>query len=836
MNFRRLKRIALRVLALFLILGFVLMAAIYSYRDRIFDRIKEEVSHQIKGHFYADNFSILFWEGGVPGLTITLENVRLEDLKHDQHHLDFLNVQQVRVRLDLIDLFRRQVQIRHIRLVDGTVNAIKLKDGYANWSIFEPKDKAKKQATPKKKGFLVDIKQVRLENIQVHFADSLHHKWYGGLLKDVIFHISNKNNQFKIGIRGPMHLDGLAFNPNKGSFGTNQETDLKLNLCLDTSSRLLTLEPSRLVFEKKDTLRAHGHFQFFVKRPPSMNLYLHLNRLPLTKALDLMPRQLAASIGKFEYYPEIESALVRVNGSTGAGTEPKIDVRFSTGPARFESKLGLLTNLRTKGHFTNHASGSLPTGNENSRVFFKEYTANWDDGLPVSGKIIVHNFINTRAFITAHIDTDLSRLNDNISSTDFILENGKIYLDAQYRGGVVNVIHPKTGDLSGLLTGKLRVENGSFRYLNRQLEFDQLNIKADFNEKDLLIQHITTRLNKSPLTVKGQIKRLIPFLTSSDVRLYANADIYSPNLNFNAIKIMPLKPKGSALARKRARKQLIAKFDRIVDQLETDIDLRFDRFQYRHFKAGQVSGKLNVTTKKMQIKSLTMNAFNGNFNFSGQVDYVHNNPARLSVACALRNTNVQELFWAFDDFQQQTITHRNIRGLWNSEGKISMNLRRDYTPIPGSFSGYLNFNLRNGELIGFKPIKGIQKFIFKNRNFDHIKFAPLTSQFRFKGREIEMDKMAVESTALTLFVGGTYSFGNQTDLFVQIPLRNLRKRDKDYELVRYDEEHTPGWTLNLRAKDEGAETKIRLDLGQRVRHRKAKRQLQELSEGTGRLP
>ncbi len=836
MNFKRLKRISLRILALFFVLGLVLMAAIYSYRDRIFDRIKQEVSHQIKGNFYADNFNIKFWEGGVPGLTISLENVRLEDLRHDQHHLDFLHVNEVRVRLDLIDLFRRQVQIRHIRLVDGTVNAIKLKDGYANWSLFEPKDPRKKTVQTKKKGFLVDIKQVRLENIQIHFADSLHHKWYGGLLKDITCQISKKKNQFKVGIRGPMHLDGLAFNPNKGSFGTNQETDLKLNISIDTATRLLTLEPSRLVFEKKDTLRAHGRFQFFVKRPPTMNLYLHLNRLPLTKALDLMPRQLAASLGKFEYYPEIESAIVRVNGSTGAGVEPQIDVRFATGPARFESKLGLLTNLRVKGHFTNHASGSLPTGNENSRVFFNEYTGNWDDGLPVSGKIIVHNFIKTRAFITAHIDTDFSRLNDNINSSNFILENGKIYLDAQYRGGVIDVINPKTGDLSGLLTGKIRVENGSFRYLNRQLVFDQLNVKASFNEKDLLIQDITTRLNQSPLTVKGRIKKLIPFLTSSHVRLYADADIYSPNLNFNAIKIMPLKPKGSALSRKRARKQLIAKVDRIIDQLETDIDLRFDKFQYRHFKANQVSGKLNLTNKKMHIKSLAMNAFQGNFNFSGKVDYVQNNPAKLSVACALRNTNIQELFWAFDDFQQQTITHRNIRGLWNSEGKIEMNLRRDYTPIPGTFSGYLNFNLRNGELIGFKPIKGIQKFIFKSRNFDHIKFAPLTSQFRFKGREIEMDKMAIESTALTLFVGGTYSFGNQTDLFVQIPLRNLRKRDKDYELVRYDEEHTPGWTLNLRAKDEGEETKIRLDLGQRVRQRKAKRHLQELSEESGRLP
>ncbi|PKK38150.1 hypothetical protein BWI96_03475 [Siphonobacter sp. SORGH_AS_0500] len=192
MNFKRLKRIFLRVFALFFVLGLILMAAIYSYRDRIFDRIKHEVSHQIKGNFYADNFNIVFWEGGVPGLTITLENVRLEDLKHDLHHVDFLTVRQVRVRLDLIDLFRRQVQIRHIRLVDGTVNALKLKDGYANWSIFEPKDPAKKTAQARKKGFLVDIKQVRLENIQVHFADSLHHKWYGGLFKDIVCQISHK--------------------------------------------------------------------------------------------------------------------------------------------------------------------------------------------------------------------------------------------------------------------------------------------------------------------------------------------------------------------------------------------------------------------------------------------------------------------------------------------------------------------------------------------------------------------------------------------------------------------------------------------------------------------
>lgn len=813
-----------------------LMGGIYLYRDRIFKQFQREISARIRGTFLADNFHVLFWEDGSPGLTLLLQNVRLEDDSLKHHHQDFLKLKEVRIRLDLMRLFKKQVRMTSLRLVDGNLTAFRQANGYANWSLFE-RDTAyrpqpgEESGSTAKSGFLVEIEKIKLENVQVRFVDSLHHKWYGGLFRKVECRISRDQQALLGHITGPMHLDGLAFNPKKGSFGTNQETDLHLRVRLDTTARLLTLEPSRLVFARKDTLRANGTFQFHVRRPPDMNLYLHLQRMPLPTALGLMNRHLATTIGKFGLFPKVRKADIRISGSTGPGREPNIDLTFSTDPTKYNSLVGELSALTLKGHFTNHLDPKREPGDPNSRLLFEQYSAEWEETIPVSGRLVIHNLDESRAFLTTRVDADLARMNENLNATHYLLEKGHIRMDAYYRGGVNAIFDKKTGNLSGLLAGTLRVQDGSFRYLTRKLHFEKLNIEADFDARDLYVRSISAQINKSPVYVHGHIRKLIPFLTVPNTRLYAQAAITSPNLNFNASKILPRPALKSANMRKKARKELITKIDRILDHLETDISVKLDRFQYRHFAATQVRGQLGLSARKLEIKNLKMNAFKGDFDFSGQIDYLHDHPARMSVACRLQNTDIRQLFYAFDDFQQTTITHKNINGIWSSEGKIEAQLNRDYTPLPGTFYGYLNFRLKNGELIQFEPLKRLQRFIFKNRDFDNVRFAPLASQFRFRGREIEMDRMGIESSALTLYVGGTYSFAKKTDLFVQIPLKNLRKRGKDYELVELDAKEIPGWTLNLRARDEGDEVRIRLDIGQRARQRKARRQQAEGDPG-----
>jgi len=58
-----------------------------------------------------------------------------------------------------------------------------------------------------------------------------------------------------------------------------------------------------------------------------------------------------------------------------------------------------------------------------------------------------------------------------------------------------------------------------------------------------------------------------------------------------------------------------------------------------------------------------------------------------------------------------------------------------------------------------------------------------------------------------------------TDLSIQIPLSNLRKRPKDYEPAREGNESNPGASIYLRAKSNNkGEVKVGLDVFKKLRN------------------
>jgi len=82
-----------------------------------------------------------------------------------------------------------------------------------------------------------------------------------------------------------------------------------------------------------------------------------------------------------------------------------------------------------------------------------------------------------------------------------------------------------------------------------------------------------------------------------------------------------------------------------------------------------------------------------------------------------------------------------------------------------------------------------------------------------------MHRMEINSTAVTMFVEGIYSFSNNTDLSIQIPLR--QKKDQ-YEVPQNKGvKAKTGISIFLRAKDDkDGKLKINYDLLGRFRNKK----------------
>ena len=180
----------------------------------------------------------------------------------------------------------------------------------------------------------------------------------------------------------------------------------------------------------------------------------------------------------------------------------------------------------------------------------------------------------------------------------------------------------------------------------------------------------------------------------------------------------------------------------------------------------------------------------------------------FQIKAIIEKVQVNKLFHAFENFGQTTIIDSNIKGGFSANVALKGNLGEDLSFVKNSFNGSIGFNLKNGELNNFPPLKTISKFVFKNRNLDSITFSNLSNELTLKNGKITIPKMEIESSAIRMIVQGIYAFEAGTDLELMIPLRNPEK-DKLREEKGLKPKKNKGIILYLRAKD-GKDGKVNI--------------------------
>jgi hypothetical protein len=126
--------------------------------------------------------------------------------------------------------------------------------------------------------------------------------------------------------------------------------------------------------------------------------------------------------------------------------------------------------------------------------------------------------------------------------------------------------------------------------------------------------------------------------------------------------------------------------------------------------------------------------------------------------------------------------------------------------------------LKNGALVNFEPIQKLQNFLFKNRNFSDIRFAELKDRLDILNRDIKINRMEIQSTALSLYVEGIYSLKGNTDISIQVPLSNLRSRNENYKPENVGSDAKGGTSVFVRGRPgEDGNIKFKYDLFKKFR-------------------
>ncbi|MEO7524289.1 MAG: AsmA-like C-terminal region-containing protein, partial [Ferruginibacter sp.] len=453
----------------------------------------------------------------------------------------------------------------------------------------------------------------------------------------------------------------------------------------------------------------------------------------------------------------------------------------------------------------------LPRKDPNSKIVINNFSAGWH-GLPVHSKNIEILDLSTPT-LTCDLQSSfpLTTLNDLVGTNSLQLTSGDALVDMTYKGPI-----EKNDNTNSFLNGTITFKNGTVLYVPRNVEMQDVNATMLFKNSDVYIDSFYTTVLNNKFQMKAVAKNLLTLVNTGPNNINIDWDIYSPSLNLNSFIYLLAAKKSIASSAPARNKKIISnvasKIDAILDQGKLNVQLKASRLTYRKFEAQNVLADLTFLTDSYLINNASMNHAGGRMNLKGSlVPELKNNMVKLDMT--INDVDVQKLFTSFENFGQDGITDKNLEGRFTAKARATLILNESGKVNPSSLSSTVDFSLKDGALNNYEPVKEIQRFIFKKRDFDNIRFAELKDRLDIKNGEITINRMEIQSSVLSMFVEGIYSQRGNTDISIQVPLNNLKKRDSAYNPENMGVDKKAGKSIFMRGRPgEDGSIKFKVDL------------------------
>ena len=801
MLFSKFLKIGLYVVAgLFILAGGALTWA-YQYRDDVFQYLLKEANAHIRGTVTARKLDFTPFAGGF-GLSFTLFDIHLRDSAYVGHHKELLTLERLTVQIDLRQLLRKKLQINSVTIEEGKLSIFVDKNGYSNLQAVAPKDSSSTQDTTTNedgslgKKLLKSLRLVKVKEMEVNLQDSLKGKNIHFCLEKVAHDLGKTDTCLWVHLRGKTYFNQLTFNVDRGAFLENKETELDLHLSYDLR-RHIVISPSE-VQVADDKFRLRGSFDF--EHQGRVQLYVETDTIAAPRALSILPRRLAKRIAKHRVLPVVK-AEVSIDGPLKGGKTPHIEVEVQTKTFVYKSAIGPLTQTLGRAHFTNRADTSLPASDKNSRLVAPQVSGLLYGVIPMNLSFTISDFDEPFLHMEGNAKANFARCKVLFDPNQVQPKGGNMLVNFCYKGKIDPIFDAKNNRLNGTLDGNAKLERVAFIYTPQRIGIHRVDGFVRFAGDNANLTYLHIYHQKNQVRVSGNVSGLTPYAFGTTASVKGNVAIFAPDLGLDWIRNY------RSIPQKTTKKQLSDITAMFIQNLDLKVQLAARRIHYRKFVAQQVSGKVRLTPQSIRCEDVKMQAFGGDFQVTGGIEQFDLPTHRMYAKGNVRNADVQKVFYAFENFGQQTVSDQNLSGNLSTAFTYSSKLNKNFGLIPQSMSGLLNFELLNGQLNRFGPLLRIQKLLFKRRNFQQIRFDTLKNQFTLQGQEISMGQMKVASTVLTFYVGGTYSFRDKTDLLVQIPLTNLKRNRTEAEVESLD-----GNNLLIRAVDEQGSIRLKYDM------------------------
>ena len=781
-----------------------------SHKKELIEKAKIQVSEKLNGNVQIGNIDLSFTKN-FPQVSLLLENVSVTDTMYSVHHHAFLQAEKIYAILGIGNVMLQNNPLSGIRIDNAKIYVFTDTTGYTNAYLFSPKkstDTSTKKSTAK-----TEIESIKLRNVRIVMDDQLKNKLYDFEAIKVSYKINTEDSVLTVRTKNDILIHSLAFNTQIGSYVKETSFEGNFYIAFDLRKKQLSFKEIEVNL-KKQPFTLSGQFNF--TDSPTFSLKVFTKNINFQIAKSLVTPKIASAISLVDIDKAVEAVTADINGPLKGG-EPLVKVNWIIKNTAIKSSFVNLSDCSLSGSFINEVIPGQPRNDPNSQLHFQHLTAVYE-GLPVqSENVYINNLLYPRVTCDVKANFELPQLNKIIGSNTLKLKEGKGLIDITYEGPLENNTKQNT-----LLNGKVKIDDGYMVYSPRNIQMKNVSGNVLFKNTDVYVTDFKGNVQGNKIMMNGSGKNLLALIETNPGLMFLDWNIYSPSINFNSLTSLLQKrnPNAKAPANDTKLGSTANQLDLIVEYANFRINVKADEILYRRFKASNVNAALSLINENWSINSLSLQHAGGNMHINGTLFEKNSTTYEANIKAKMENVDVNKVMYAFDNFGQRGIEAENLKGKLTSLAEVKLNIDRN-TEQPSNLIGFVDFSLKNGALLHYEPLKKVQTIIFKNRNFDEIHFAELKDRIEIKNNEFTINRMEIQSTALTLFVEGLYSAKGNTDISIQVPISNLKKRGEDYTPENKGVDQKGGASIYIRGQT-GTDGNVafKLDVFKKLRKQK----------------
>ncbi len=780
--------IGLMTFFVLLIIGwFVISWYINHNKKEILTKITAAVSEKIDGNFHIDDIEPALLQG-FPNIAIRLKGVTLSDSLYYKHHKNLIDLGSVYIKINVFSILTKHPEILKVTIADGSFYLFHNKYDYSNGYLLKPKEKK----DPNKKGKQININRFGIENVVFTYDFFDRNKQFKVGFKEMNGVIDRDGDMWKINTDTHIHFYQMAFNLEKGGFLKDKDLDADLHIQFNTATKKLEL-PKQFIKVNGTRIKAACIFNFGLKAIDYM-IDIDSPSIGFKEGASFLSDTLYSRLDSFDFEKKIAIQMT-VNGSFQYPDTPLIHAHWQAEDNVLLTSFGPFNAIKLKGEFYNYHIPGKGRGDDNSAVTLTDLNADYF-GIPLRvDTFVLYGLTNPLIKMQMNAKFPVEKLNAIIGNT-FSFGDGNADIKLNYSGPVSN-----TDTFKHSLYGHVILSNASFTYLPRNLPLTKCNVNMTFQDQDLFLNSSSLSTKRSVFKIDGVARNFLNVYLANAAPVLFGLSINSPVLDLNDFKsFINQRGKSGKLKTKNYKIERASdNFNAMLAKSSMILKVNVAKLNYNHFDADHISANISLINNQVDLKDISLNHAGGNVKADVSLN-VAGNSTPFTLHTDINKVKINQLFYAFDNFGQTTLTPKNLQGALSAKMDVKGSLSPTGTLVKRSMSGKVSFVFSKGELNNFEPLMKVQKFIFKKRNLSHVTFEELKNDLDIYEGKIKINPMTISSSAAIIHLEGIYAFDRGTDLSISMPLRNP---DKDKKLIEEGKapQFNKGIVIYLRAKD-----------------------------------